>query len=154
MPFGTLAASAFFLLLFVAALASAISMLELVVALLARRTGWSQEAASAVAAAACFVAGIATVLSFNAWSAWHPLAGLGGRLSQATFFDLLDELTSNILLPLGGLGLTIFAGWVMPSRVLRDELGSTPAGTRILRGLLRYVAPAAILMVAIGNLMG
>lgn len=153
MPFGTLAASAFFLLLFVAALASAISMLELVVAMLMRRCRWTQGRASTVAAAACFLAGIATVLSFNAWSGWQPLAGLGGKLASATFFDLLDELTSNILLPLGGLGLTLFAGWVMPSRVLGGELGSTPLGTRILRGLLRYVAPAAIILVAIGNVI-
>jgi NSS family neurotransmitter:Na+ symporter len=152
MPLGTLAASAFFLLLFVAALASAISMLELVVAMLMRRTRWTQGRASAVAAGACFVAGIATVLSFNAWSGWHPLASLGGKLASATFFDVLDELTSNVLLPLGGLGLTLFAGWGMPARVLGDELGTRPAGTRVLRALLRYVAPAAIIMVAVGNL--
>lgn len=152
MPFGTLAASGFFLLLFVAALASAISMLELVVSMLMRRFGWTQGAASAIAAMVCFVAGIATVLSFNAWSGWHPLAGLGGSFASATLFDLLDELTSNVLLPAGGLGLAIFAGWVMPQRLLDEELGLSRPGARILHFLLRYVAPAGIATVAIGSL--
>ena len=116
-----------------------------------RRAGWTQGRASAVAAGVCFMAGLATVLSFNHWADWHPLAGFGGKLASATFFDVLDELTSNVLLPLGGLGLTLFAGWVMPARVLSGELGLSPAGTVLLRTLLRYVAPAAIIFVAIGN---
>ena len=76
MPFGVVAACAFFLLLFVAALASAISLLELTVAMLVRRYGWSQARATLLAATLCFMAGIATVLSFNHWAAWQPLAGL------------------------------------------------------------------------------
>jgi NSS family neurotransmitter:Na+ symporter len=152
MPFGTLAAGAFFLLLFVAALASAISMLELVVAMLVRRFAWTQTAASAIAAGVCFVAGIPTVLSFNAWAGWHPLSGLAGNLGAATVFDLLDYLTSNILLPLGGLGLAVFAGWVMPPRLLADELNLSERGRRILLALLRYAAPAGILAVALGTL--
>jgi NSS family neurotransmitter:Na+ symporter len=153
MPFGTLAASAFFLLLFVAALASAISMLELVVAMLVRRFGWTQGRASAIAAVVCFVAGIATVLSFNAWAGWYPLAGLSSKLASATVFDLLDGLTSNVLLPAGGFGLAIFAGWFMPQRLLDEELGLTPGGARILRALLRYVAPVGIGAVAIGSML-
>ena len=62
MPFGTAAAATFFVLLFVAALASAISMLELVVALMMCRLGWDRAAATCVAAIVCFTTGIATVL--------------------------------------------------------------------------------------------
>lgn len=153
MPFGALAASAFFLRLFVAALASAISMLELVVAMLVRRFEWSQSQATAIAAGVCFVAGIATVLSFNLWSGWHPLEGITAKpsLASATLFDLLDYLTSNVLLPAGGFGLAVFAGWVMPQRLLTEELGLSPAGTQVLRVLLRYVAPAGIAAVALGS---
>ena len=76
MPLGTLAAFGFFILLFVAALASAISMLELVVALLIRRLGMRRGAASAIAGSVCFLAGVPTVLSFNLWANWHPLESL------------------------------------------------------------------------------
>ncbi len=143
MPFGTLAAFGFFVLLFVAALASAISMLELVVVLLMRRFGLRRVSASAIAAGTCFLVGIPTVLSFNLWAGWHPLRGVAG-FDSATVFDLLDYLTSNILLPIGGLAIALFAGWAIPDRMLIEELGLSPAGGRVLRAILRYVAPATI----------
>jgi NSS family neurotransmitter:Na+ symporter len=151
MPLGTLAAFGFYVLLFVAALASAISMLELVVALLMRRFEMRRSTASALAAGFCFLAGIATVFSFNVWANWHPLGGLA-RFESATVFDLLDYLTSNILLPLGGLAMAVFAGWAVPDRMLVEELDLTPAGGRILRVILRYIAPAAILAAAMSAL--
>ena len=128
MPFGTLAAVAFFVLLFVAALASAISMLELVVALLMRRCGCGAAPATAIAAgAACFAAGIATVLSFNALGGLAPASASCAASSGPRSFDLLDYLTSNILLPLGGLAIAVFAGWAVPAqRADRGASASAP----------------------------
>jgi len=152
MPFGTLAAVAFFVLLFVAALASAISLLELVVALLVRRTRWRRATAAAIAASSCFVAGVATVLSFNLWAGWHPLASLGVA-STATVFDQLDQLMSNLMLPLGGLAIALFAGWAAPQRLLAEELRLGPAGAAALRIALRYVAPLGIVAATLSTLV-
>jgi NSS family neurotransmitter:Na+ symporter len=152
MPFGTVAAVAFFMLLFVAALASAISMLEIAVALLTRHFGWRRASASALAAGTCYVAGIPTVLSFNLWADWHPLGGLA-RFEHATFFDLLDSVTSELLLPVGGFMLALFAGWAVPDRLLVEELRLTPAGTAALRFALRYVAPAGIALAALAPIL-
>jgi NSS family neurotransmitter:Na+ symporter len=152
MPFGTAAAFTFFVLLFVAALASAISMLEIVVAMLTRRLGWRRRWAALIAATTCFVAGIATVLSFNLWAHWHPLAGVSG-FETATFFDLLDHLTSNMLLPLGGFAIALFAGWAVPDRMLTEELGLTRAGATALRVTLRYIAPVGIAVAALGGMI-
>jgi NSS family neurotransmitter:Na+ symporter len=151
LPFGTLAAFAFFVLLFVAAFASAISLLELAVALLVRRYGWRRTAATAVLAPASFAGGLATVFSFNLWAHWHPLGALPG-LAGATAFDLIDHLTSNLMLPLGGFLLAVFAGWVLPVSLLAEELGLAPAGARRLRFALRYVAPAGIAAAALAPL--
>jgi NSS family neurotransmitter:Na+ symporter len=151
MPFGALAAVAFFLLLLVAALASAISLLELAAALLTRRFGWARPWASAVPAAACFVAGIATVLSFNRWADWHPLAGVAG-FAAATVFDIIDHLTSNVLLPLGGFALALFAGWALPRAFVTAELRLTPGAAARLHWVLRYVAPAGIAAAALAPL--
>lgn len=151
-PGGTVAALGFFVLLMVAAIASGISMLEMAVALLARR-GWSRPAASALTAAVCWVCGLATVLSFNLWAAWHPLAVLP-VFAKATVFDLLDYLTSNVLLPVGGLTLAIFAGWLLPGEVLAQELGLSPGRVRLLRVLLRVVAPMCIAVVTLAPLFG
>jgi neurotransmitter:Na+ symporter, NSS family len=152
MPFGTLAAVAFFLLIFVAALASAISMLELPVALLLRR-GWARPRASLAVGAGCFATGLATVFSFNLWADWHPLAGVAG-FAQATVFDLLDYLTSNVLLPAGGLALALFAGWAVPVRALVAELGLSPAASALLAAMLRYVVPLGIAAVGLAPLLG
>ena len=156
MPFGVVAASAFFLLLFVAALASAISLLELAVPLIRRRTGWGQAKAAVIIALTCFVAGIATVLSFNLWSGWHPLTGLAwaGAQARGTVFDLLDYLTSNLLLPLVSFGIAVFAGWVMPRQVLVEQLQMTPAGALVLGLVLRWVVPAGIAAVAVAMVAG
>ncbi|MCM5569706.1 sodium-dependent transporter [Burkholderiaceae bacterium FT117] len=153
MPYGTLAAGAFFVLLFVAALASAISMLELIVAMLTRRLGLGRLAATAIAASACFAAGIATVLSFNLWADWRPLGGID-RLADASFFDLLDMLTSDLLLPIGGLLIALFAGWAAPRQLLVEELRLGKGGASLLRALLRWIAPAAIVAVTASALLG
>ena len=153
MPGGRLAATAFFLLLAVAALGSAVSMLEAVVALLVRRLGWSRHHAVAVAAGAAFVAGLATVLSFNHWADVHPLASVD-RYAEATLYDLLDDLTSQILLPLGGLALAVLTGWVLPRRVLEAELDVRGAALTGLRLLLRIVAPVLVAAAAVASVVG
>lgn len=144
MPFGQPAAAAFFLLLFVAALASAISTLELIVAWLARR-GVPRLAGTLAAAAFCFAGGIPTVLSFNAWADWHPL-GFLPALADATFFEVVDELSSNVLLPLGGLAVAVFAGWRMDPRALADELRLGPRPATVIRAMLATVVPAGIVL--------
>jgi NSS family neurotransmitter:Na+ symporter len=151
MPFGTIAALGFYVLLFVAALASAISMLELVVALLMGHFAFRRVPATAIASVACFLTGVATVLSFNVWANWHPLEGLT-RFERATVFDLLDYLTSNILLPSSGLAISLFAAWAIPDRMLVEELGLGPTAGRILKVILRYIAPVAIVATAVSAL--
>lgn len=148
MPAGRIAATAFFLLLSIAALGSAVSMLEAAVAVLGHRLGWSRRLATAAAATTCFLAGSATVLSFNHWNDVHLLSGVG-RYSSATVYDLLDDATSQLLLPLGGLALAVFAGWALPERVLGDELGLRGAALRGLRLMLQVVAPFTIVAAVI-----
>jgi NSS family neurotransmitter:Na+ symporter len=144
MPFGTLAASAFFALLFVAALASAISLLEIGVRIVMRRLAWSRLKSSTVLTSGCFVLGLASVLSFNRWARWYPLATVES-FAESTFFDLLDYATSNVLLPIAGFALAVFAGWVIPGSQLSQELRLGPRAASLMRWLLRYLVPAAIL---------
>ena len=152
MPAGRLAAVAFFVLLFIAALASAIAMLEIATAIAVRRLSWSRRKASVVLALATFVIGLVSVFSFNVWASWYPLRFLPG-FASATAFDVLDYATSNVLLPITGLALSIFAGWVLPGSALAAELGLGPRGERALRWMLRYAAPAAIIGAALAPVL-
>ncbi len=68
-----------------------------------------------------------------------------------TRFDLYDYLTTNIMLPLGGLLTAVFAGWILAKEASRDELrmGSSYGVWRVL---IRFVAPVGIIVVFIANL--
>lgn len=147
MPMGTIVAFAFFFLLFIAALTSAISMLEMPVALARSSLGWTRAKGVAVSATLIWLAGFFSVFSFNFWSGWFPLSAYP-IFGSSTFFDLLDHLTSNILLPIGGLMLAVFTGWILPASFLEEALGLGRTTSRPLRIALRYVAPIAILAAA------
>ncbi|HEY7653211.1 MAG TPA: sodium-dependent transporter [Methylomirabilota bacterium] len=143
MPLGAAAAAAFFILLSIAALASAMALLEMPVAFARWWLGWSRPKAALASASACWTLGLASVLSFNAWSSWYPLARIPG-LATATVFECLDQVTSNVVLPLGGFGLAVFGGWVMGPSLLAEELRLGATAARVIGIVLRYVAPLGI----------
>jgi NSS family neurotransmitter:Na+ symporter len=144
MPGGRLVGTLFFLLLVLAALTPSLAGLEPIVAWLEERRGLSRSKASMVAAASVWALGVGSVLSFNAWSRWHPFAGIT-RFNEMTVFDALDFISSNILLPVGALLTCIFIGWRLPQSIGLDELPEDPAGVRrVILLLLRYACPLAI----------
>ena len=149
LPFGDLVGAAFFLLLFVAALASTISLIEVVTAPLIRATGMSRRRAATLVGAAAWLLGLPSLLSFNLWADVRPLTLVGWRgLSHLNIFDAIDGFASNLLLPACGLALSLFAGWAMPERIYEAELGRTPRRrtlSNLLRFLLRWVVPAVII---------
>jgi NSS family neurotransmitter:Na+ symporter len=148
MPLGTLAAIAFFVLLSLAALASAISLLEMPVALAHRSLGWTRHRAAPASGFLCWALGIASVLSFNLWAGRRPLDWLPG-LEGLTVFESLDHVASNVLPPLGGLGLALFGGWVVPRQMLAAELRLGRVAGRAIVLLLRYVVPAGIIAASV-----
>ena len=83
--------------------------------------------------------GFGTVLSFNV------LADL--RFGKGTIFDNLDHLTNNIMLPIGGLLIAFFAGWIMCRNSTADELGGAGSLYRMWRILARFVVPVGIMFV-------
>jgi len=140
MPFGTLLAPVFFVLLLFAAWTSAIGLLEPAVAWSVETHGRSRAAAAIVIGGLIWLLGFMTIFSFNVLR--------DRRLLGGTFYENIDHVATNILLPLGGLLLTVFAGWVMCKNSSADELDiGTGLGYRTWRFLARWVAPAAVLVV-------
>lgn len=140
MPGGAFFGFLFFVLLAFAALTSSVSLMEPAVAWIVERFGLSRQAAAARVGVIIWLLGFATVLSFGQLSEFRFLAG--------TIFDNLDYLTSNIMLPLGGLCITVFAGWVMCRNSSADELGPEVGPVYwVWRVLARYVAPVAVILV-------
>jgi NSS family neurotransmitter:Na+ symporter len=130
----------FFICLGFAALTSAISLMEPAVAWIVESFGVSRQAAARRVGAIIWALGFLSVFSFNYLS--------GFTFGKGTFFDNLDFLAINVMLPLGGLLLTIFAGWVMCQNSSADELDpGVGLLYRIWRVLTRYVAPVAVALV-------
>jgi NSS family neurotransmitter:Na+ symporter len=150
MPAGSVFAFLFFLLVVFAALTSGISLLEPATAYLVQRLGWARAKAAALLTAGIWLLGLLSVLSFNAWSDVHPLGV--GPLRDMTFFDLLDGLTTNFLLPLGGMGIAIFAGWRMSRSATMQELRFGPVAHAVWRFVVRYISPVLVALVLLNGI--
>lgn len=150
MPGGNLFGFMFFLLVIFAALTSGISLLEPATAYLTERRGLSRVQAAGRLALVVWAIGLICALSFNLLSGVHPL-GFVKAFSGKTFFDLLDGLTSNIMLPLAGLGAALFAGWVMAPQVVAEEvrLGRLYG---LWYFLIRYVSPVLVALVLLNSI--
>lgn len=130
----------FFLLVALAALSSAISIIEPTVAWLVESRIASRIKSTLGLGFVIWFVGLGTVLSFNNWADYT----LFGR----TFFDTLDFLTANIMLPLGGLLIAVFVGWRMRASVLVEELGPIDqGGYKYWLRILRYVSPVLLAIV-------
>ncbi|MEM7078037.1 MAG: sodium-dependent transporter [Pseudomonadota bacterium] len=152
MPGGGVIGTLFFVMLLFAALTSAISMLEMTTARTIESGRLSRPIAAAVLGSAACLVGVVTALSFSVWSDVH-LLGMFETFAGKTPFDLIDYLVSNVMLPLGGMGFVIFAGWCLQREVQVAELGvgdSIWFDTWLF--LARFVAPAAIALVFVFNL--
>ena len=145
MPGGVFFSTIFFVLLSFAAWTSAIGLMEPAVAWIVERFHKTRAQATIMTGLTIWLIGMGSVLSFNVLSDVTFLAG--------TIFDNVDYLTSNIMLPLGGLLIVIFAGWVMCRNSTADELGSSGALFRSWRVLARFVAPIGILLVLINAVL-
>jgi NSS family neurotransmitter:Na+ symporter len=147
MEYGAFFGMLFFVLLVFAAWSSSISLIEPAVAWLVENRGMTRIFASVIAGVATWLFGLLTVLSFNLWSEVNLLSGIG-VFSDSTVFDLLDYLTANIMLPLGGLLIAVFAAWKMSRASTVDELAMGDGFFYGLwRFLVRYITPVAVIIV-------
>lgn len=134
MPGGQYVGTAFFALAFIAALTSSISLLQVIVAFGEEHTDFGKVGS------ALFFGGII----------W--LVGVGAAFSS-DFFDLLDLISGRILLPLGGLLIAVFTGWVVSRALMQRELPQ--AGKAMFaywRFTIRYPVPIAVVVIIVAGL--
>ncbi len=138
LPLTGLWSSLFFLLLAIAALTSTVSIIEVVIRCLQDRAHLSRRAAC------CWV--------------MIPLLLLSGVCSLSIpMFNFLDFLTAEILLPIAAIGVCIFVGWIAPHSLLERQLTNNGTLRSRIIGIclfiIRYIAPALILLVLISPLL-
>ena len=152
MPGGRFFASLFFLLVAIAALTSTISGVEPIVSWAEEHHGWQRKRVSVLVGLAIWLVGLASVFSFNIWSGFTPL-DMFQTFQGKTIFNLLEYLTVNIMMPVNGLLIALFAGWLMSKSSVLDELAIAEGNMyRSFRFLLRFVAPVAIVAIFLFNL--
>jgi NSS family neurotransmitter:Na+ symporter len=139
----------FFVLLSLAALTSTISLLEVLTTYVVDEWHLSRKLTAILAGLLALIIGIPDVLSFGKWSRI--------RILGLTFFNLMDFLAANILLPLGGLFIALFVGWfwgrknALPN--LREGAESFPGYIfTSWRFLIRFVSPVLILLIFLSSL--
>ena len=115
LPMGALFGTVFFVLVSFAAITSAISLTEPAIAYLVEEYNAKRSRVAVSLGVFCWLLGLGTVFSFNIWADVKPLFGLN-------FFEIVDQLSQNIMLPLGGLLIALFAVWVLPQNIVREQL--------------------------------
>lgn len=141
---GVVMGTLFFALVALAALGTAVSLLEPATAWLVQRWRWRRPLAALLLAFVTWAFGIVSIFSFARWSEWRP----GGR----SVFAWIDWFTADLLLPLSGVLVALFVGWRMRGEGLKDELlAERPGFFLFWRISLRYIAaPAMIAMLGAG----
>jgi NSS family neurotransmitter:Na+ symporter len=149
MPFGNIFMAIFFVLAAIAATGAILSILEVPVAMMSERFGFSRKKATAISVGTIGLFGVPAMLSSSLTADWK-LFGLNA-------FDLFDFISSNILLPLGGILICLFVGWVYGLPQLKKQLsndGQLNNGALInaVFILVRYVTPIIITVIMLKGL--
>ncbi len=152
-PAGAIFGTLFFVLIAFAAITSSISLLEPIVSWAEEHKGFPRAWSAIVAGVISWALGLFTLFSFNIWGGVHPLSMIH-RFKEATFFNLIDFVTSNVMLPLGGFLIAVFAAWMLARTKTETELALAPALYATWRALTRFVAPAALVLIFIYNVFG
>lgn len=147
MPLGRFFATLFFVLIAIAAITSTISLMEVVVAFVTEQFNVGRKKATIGIALAVFIISIVNNMSMGPWG--------GIKLFGMNIFDFLDFLTSKILLPVGGVLVCVFAGWVWGTKNIIKEIESDGLypfkWARTCSFLIKYLAPLAIIIIFINS---
>lgn len=143
MPLGTLFFIAFLILFLFAALTSAFSMIEIIVATMTKNEASKRKKYTWTIGMAIFIVGIPSCLSYGIMA--------DVKLFDKTVFDLVDFAVSNVLLPLGALLISIFIPLKLSKKELFDEMKQGSSVGKLFFTcwfyLLKYLTPIAIIIV-------
>ena len=157
MTMGIVFSALFFALLAVAAITSAISILEVLVAYLDEEFNWPRPRSTILIGSIITVVGALLSQGNGSMASIQLPFLLGGEIAQMNIFDWFITL-SDQLLPIGGFVIALFVGWKMTKADIHDELSSqgrwrVPYLT-VYRIVVKIIAPAAIALVFLSNIFG
>ncbi len=146
MAAGRIIGTLFFILLFFAAFTTSIGMLEPVVSWLEEHKGFRRRRVAWWSGLAAWAIGVPSVLSFNLLKDFHPVSSLK-VLAGKGVFDLVDFTVANVMLPVNGLLIALFAAWTLREATRREEFGSDGLLYRYWHFTVRYIAPLSVIFI-------
>lgn len=145
MDYGIFISTAFFVLLFFSAITSSISLIEPAITFVVEKFSISRLYATNLLGSLTWVLGIFTVLSFNDLSTF--------TIFGMTIFDNLDYLTSKIMLPLGGLLMALFVGYVMNKAIVKNELNANQSIIDAWFMIIKVFSPILLIIIFIQGIL-
>lgn len=149
-PIGNLIGAVFFIMVLLAALTSAMSVLEAVVSGLMDKFHWSRKKAVLIESSIALVLGIIICLGYNLLYFEVPLP----NGSTAQLLDIMDYISNNIFMPLVAIGTCILIGWIVKPQMIIDE--ATKNGEKFGRKtlyilMIKYIAPVLLFILLLGS---
>lgn len=148
MAFGRIIGMAFFLLVFFAALTSAISLMETIVSILMDRFHWKRRTTSIIVTIYCLLMGIPSSLGFGIWSNVQPLG--------MSILDAFDFISNSVLMPIVALLTCIFVGFVIKPKAILDEAtaeNGTFKSKTLFTVVIKWVAPIILIAILVSSVL-
>ena len=146
MKFGTVIGTIFFVLVFFAALTSAISLMETIVSIFCDKFHWSRKVACIFVTVLSLLMGIPSSLGFGPLSfiSWMGMSVL----------DIMDFISNSILMPIVALFTCIFVGFIIKPKAIADEVKATDGtfkGEKLFKVMIKWIAPIFLIMILISS---
>ena len=147
MPGGAFLGAAFFIMVFFAALTSAISLMETVVSIFMDKLKWNRRPCCLLALAISLLLGLPSSLGYSAWSEVKVLG--------MQFLDLFDFVSNSVLMPIVAFCTCLFVGFFLSPRAIEEEieLSGRFRGKRLFSVMIRYIAPLCILLILLSSVL-
>ncbi|HCA55294.1 MAG TPA: sodium-dependent transporter [Ruminococcaceae bacterium] len=148
---GNIVGAVFFIMVFFAALTSAISLMEVVVASLIDKFGWKRRKAAIIETLSAIAIGVLICLGYNVLYFECPMPNGGtGQL-----LDLFDYFSNSILMPVVAISTCILVGWILKPKTIIDE--ATKNGEKFGRKglyivMIKFIAPVLLFALLLGSL--
>jgi len=139
----------FFVLVFLAALTSSISLMETIVSVVMEKFRVKRIPACLIVIVFSLAMGMLSVLGFSVWSGVKPF----GKDDILTFFDFLSN---NIMMPIVALITCILIGWIAKTKYVEDEvqLGSAFKSKKLYRVMIKFVCPVFMVTIFLSSVFG
>jgi NSS family neurotransmitter:Na+ symporter len=139
LPYGKIFSIIFFTLISIAALSSAISLLEPFTAWMEEQKKLTRKKIVLILGMLIWVVGLGSIFSFNIWTE--------KRILGFNFLEGIDYITNNIMLPMGGFFIALLVGWLIPYEFIKENVKFSNLQFKIFYFSLRYISTSAIILI-------